>query len=256
MILQNNFVAKLAASNTRIDGRKLDEIRHIVIDSHPIDKAEGSALVKLGNTKVMAGVKLFVGQPFPDKPDEGVLMTSAEFSPISYSDFESGPPSEESIELARIVDRGIRESNAIDMKKLCVKEGEKVWMVFIDINILDNFGNLIDASALASAVALNQAVFPKYEDDKVIVTEKTKKKLPVTCTPIACTFVKVGSHVMIDPTLDEETASSCRLTISTKDDGNVCAMQKGGAGSLTMEDIERLLDLSVERGRELRKLAK
>jgi len=256
MMIQNNFITKLASSNKRIDGRLFDQVRKIVVDDKIIEKAEGAALVKLGNTQVIAGVKLEVGEPFPDKPNDGVLMTSAEFSPISSPDFEQGPPRENSIELARIVDRGIRECGAIDTKKLCIEDGKKVWMVCIDINILDNFGNLIDASAMASAVALNQCVFPKYEDGKVIATEKTKKKLPVLYTAVACTFAKIGNHMLLDPNLEEEEASSCRLTLSTRDDGNLCAIQKGGTGHLSSADVEHALDVAVERGKEIRKLLK
>jgi exosome complex component RRP42 len=192
MMIQDQSIANLAAKNTRLDGRKLDQIRDIVVDTNAAGKAEGSALVRLGRTKVIAGVKVGVGEPFSDRPESGVLMTGAEFSPISSPDFEPGPPRENSIELARVVDRGIRESGAIDLDKLCIEPKEKVWMVFVDINILDNFGNLIDAAALASAAALNQAVFPKYEDGAVVFTEKTKKKLPVKYKPVACTSFKVG----------------------------------------------------------------
>ena len=254
MKLQNDFIEKLVAKGKRIDGRKLDEIRKIVIEDNYIKKAEGSALVSLGGTKVLAGVKLGVGTPFQDSPDEGVLMTGAEFSPISYGEFEPGRPSDESIELARVVDRGIRESGAIDVKKLCVREGELVWMVFVDINILDNFGNLIDASALAATAALNKAVFPKLEDDKVIFMEKTKKGLPVKYNPIACTFSKIGGKMLLDANIEEEKAAGARLTVTTRDDGNVCAMQKGGNVPLTEEEIGECLDTAVARGKEARKL--
>jgi len=253
MMVQDSYIHKLAAKGARIDGRKFGEFRNVSIDDKTIEKAEGSAIVRLGDTKVIAGVKLDVGTPFPDKPDEGVLMVSAEFSPISSPDFEAGPPSDESIELARIVDRGIRESCAVDMKKLCIKAKEKVWIVNIDINILDNFGNLIDASAIASAAALSRTVFPKFDGEVVDSKEKTKKKLPVTTIPVACTFVKIGDSMVCDPVLEEEDASSCRLTLTTKDDGNVCAIQKGGEGALTSEEIEKALDMAVSIGKELRK---
>ena len=255
MMVQDNFVRKLAAEDKRMDGRMLDELRKIVIEKNPISKADGSALVRLGKTQVLAGVKLDVGKPFSDKPDEGVLITSAEFSPISSPDFELGPPRDDSIELARIVDRGIRESGAVDMKKLCVEEKEKVWMLNIDISILDNFGNLIDAAALASAVAIKNAVFPKYEDGAVVFREKTKKKLPVKYFPVACTFARVGTSILLDPSREEENASTARLTITTRDDGDVCAIQKGGSGELAYELIEKALDLSVKTGKEIRKMA-
>jgi exosome complex component RRP42 len=256
MSLQENFISRLASKSTRIDGRRLDQIREIVIDPKPVAKAEGSALVRLGRTQVIAGVKLGVGEPFSDRPNDGVLMTGAEFSPISSPDFEPGPPREESIELARVVDRGIRESGTIDLSKLCIEKGEKVWMVFVDINILDNFGNLIDAAALASATALNQAMFPKYEDGAVVFTEKSKKKLPVKYKPVACTCAKVGNHLLLDPSREEEDASTARLTVTTRDDGNVVAIQKGSTDTLTIEDVGTVLDLAVQKGKDIRKLIK
>jgi exosome complex component RRP42 len=258
MNVQKDFVKRLAQKGERADARKFDETRKIVIEARPIDKAEGSALVSLGKTKVIAGIKLEIGTPFPDKSDEGVLMSNAEFSPISSPDFEPGPPRDDSVELARVVDRGVRESKALDMKKLCIKAGEKVWMVNIDINILDNFGNLIDASALAASAALKNAVFPQVsKDNKVdVYAEKTKKKLPLAFIPIACTSFKVGGKMLIDATRDEEEASTARLTITTRDDGSVCAIQKGGAEGLTTEEILWAIDTSIKRGKEIRKLIK
>ncbi len=253
MIIQEEFIARLAEKKARMDGRRLDQIRDIVIEK-PIEKAEGAALVHLGRTKVIAGVKLGVGEPFSDRPDEGVLMTGAEFSPISSPDFEPGPPRDNSIELARVVDRGIRESGAVDMKKLCIEAGEKVWMLFIDINILDNFGNLIDAAALAASTALSRAVFPKYEDGAVVYTEKTTKKVPVKYKPVAVTSFKIGNHMLLDANREEEDASRARLTVTTRDDGNIAAMQKGGTASISPAEIDAALDMAVDKGKEIRKL--
>jgi len=256
MIIQEKFITDLLSRGKRIDGRKADEVRKIVIERNPSEKAEGSAFVTYGKTKVVAGVKLGMGEPFQDKPDEGVLITSAEFSPISSPEFEPGPPSDDSIEVARVVDRGIRESGMIDMKKMCIEKGEKVWMVNVDIQILDNFGNLIDAAALASTVAILEARFPKVEDGTIVYGEKSTKKLPVKYKPIAITLGKIGDHLVVDPDREEEKAEKGRLTITTRDDGNVCAIQKGGRGALSIEDIEKALDLAVEKGAEIRAMLK
>ena len=146
--IKKDYIIKLAKSGKRADDRKFDEFRKIEIETDIIKKAEGSAKVRIGNTQVIAGIKMDVGEPYPDTPDSGVMTTAAELIPMASPDFESGPPDEESIELARVVDRGIRESEVIDVDKLCIVPGEKVWMVFIDIHILDYDGNLFDAAAL------------------------------------------------------------------------------------------------------------
>lgn len=258
MKVQSEFIRKLAASDKRADGRKMDEFRKVEVISRPIDKAEGSAMVTIGKTKVIAGVKLSIGEPFSDRPEEGVLMSNAEFSPISSPDFEPGPPSVASVELARVVDRGVRESGTIDTKKLCIKKGEKVWMAFIDINILDHFGNLIDASTLAAAAALSNAVFPELDKDGNIdyFGPKSKKKLPVNFKPVACTFWKVDGKLLLDPTRDEENAATARLTVTTRDDGHLCAIQKGGSEGFTTEEVVQAAETSVKVGKELRKLIK
>ncbi len=251
---KTDYLIDLAKLSSRVDGRKPDEFRKIEIQRGVIEKAEGSALVKLGSTQVIAGVKMEVKEPFSDTPNEGVLMVGAEFSPIASPEFSPGPPGENAIELARIVDRGIRESHAIDVEKLCIVEKEKVWIVNIDIHILDDSGNLIDASAVAAISALLDTKFPKYQEEKVIYEEKTKKQLPLTCKPIAVTHVKIGESLFIDPMADEESASTARLTVGTKDNGNICALQKGGVEGLTMKQIEEIFEKSIEAGKQLRKL--
>ncbi|MEM2886310.1 MAG: RNA-binding protein, partial [Thermoproteota archaeon] len=124
-ILQDDIV-KLANKGERIDGRAFDEYRKIKITTGFVEKAEGSALVELGSTRVLVGVKVETGTPFPDTPDEGVLSVTAELVPLASESFEPGPPNEDSIALARFVDRGIRESKAIDLKELCLEPGKKV----------------------------------------------------------------------------------------------------------------------------------
>lgn len=253
MMFQNQYVLNLASKGLRIDKRKQDEFRKIEVEKNPVEKAEGSARVRIGKTDIIAGVKMGIGEPFPDKPDDGTLIVNAEFSPLASPKFETGPPRENAIELARVVDRGIRESGAIDTKKLCIKKEEKVWMVFVDIQVLNHDGNLIDAAALAAVTALFEARMPEY-DGKTINYEKKTKKLPVFFKPVSVTIVKIAGNMFVDPSLDEENAMGARLTITTKDNGNMCSLQKGGSEPLVIEEIEKAFDLAVEKGKELRKL--
>jgi len=255
MIIQKQFISSLASRKMRIDKRGQEEFRDITIEPGVIAKAEGSARVKIGKTEVIAGVKMNVGTPFPDRPDEGVLMIGAEFSPIASPDFEKGPPAEDAIELARVVDRGIRESGAIDVKKLCIKEKEKTWMVFVDIHILNHAGNLIDAAGLASIAALLTAKMPEYDEEAGTVNyEKKHKKLPMKFKPVPITVFKMSDSLFLDPNLEEEDVTSVSLTVTTKDDGNIVALQKGGSYSLSLEEIEKAFELSLKKGEEIRKL--
>src|SRR3989344_4786863 len=186
------------AKGIRLDGRKLLDYRELEIETGISNKAEGSARVKLGETEVMVGVKLGIAEPYSDHEDEGTLITSAELLPMSSSDFEPGPPSIEAIEIARLVDRGIRESGFVDFKKLCIKKSEKVWGIFIDIYSINDAGNLVDASCIGALAALMTAVFPKYneKEEKVEYGEFTDKKLPLTKqVPFTMTFHKISGKI-------------------------------------------------------------
>jgi exosome complex component RRP42 len=255
MNFQNQYILSHVLKGLRLDGRKLDESRKVEIEVNPIEQAEGSARVKMGNTEVIVGVKMDVGEPFPDTPNEGVLIVNAEFSPLASPEFELGPPRENAVELARIVDRGIRESKCLDREKLCIKEGEKVWMVFIDIQPLTHDGNLIDAAGIGAIAALLSTKMPKYEKEKVNHDEKDKPLL-VKDSPVPVTFGFMGGKLMVDPGLEEESAIESRLTITTKSNGNICAVQKGGVGSLSPETIHEAVELSIKRGKEIRDLIK
>ncbi|MBI2508047.1 exosome complex protein Rrp42 [Candidatus Woesearchaeota archaeon] len=253
--VSKDYMIKLLEKGRRIDGRKFDEIRNIEISYDVSKHAEGSARVRVGDTEVLVGVKLEVGQPFPDKPNEGTIIVGAEMLPLSSPDFESGPPSIDSIELARVVDRAIRESKAIDLKKLCITEGEKVWMVLIDIYTINNQGNLQDAAALAALAALKQAKIPEYDGKKVDYS-KRNNKLPIVSLPVECSVIKIKDNLLSDPNLDEEKIMDAKLTIGVTGDGEICAMQKGGKGILTIEDISKMLDISLKNSEKLRKLLK
>jgi len=172
---------------------------------------------------------------------------------LSNPEFELGPPGIQAIELARVVDRGIRESKALDFRKLCIEPGKKIWMVIIDICPINDAGNLFDASSLAALAALQDAKYPAFDGEKVDYKEKTDKRLELEKTPIAVTVIKIGDKFIVDPDVEEEKVIDARLTVSSMEDGTLCAMQKGGDFPLTIEDIDKMLDIGIEKAKELRK---
>ena len=201
----------------------------------------------------MVGVKFELGKPYPDSPDEGTIMVGAELLPMSNPEFEQGPPSMEAVELARVVDRGIRESKVIDFQKLCVKEGEQCWVVTIDIMTINVDGNLFDAAALGSMIALKEARIPKIENDRVVYKELTKEKLPLSKKdPVSVTVCKIGNTYIVDPTIEEEKVVDARITVATTNEGKISAMQKGGVAPLSLDDIDAMVDLASRKCNELR----
>lgn len=246
-------MVQLLAAGKRMDDRGLDEHRELKIETGIIPKANGSARVTLGNTQVIAGVKIATGIPFPDTPDKGILMVNAEILPLSSPYAEPGPPSEDAIELARVVDRGIRESKMVDLGKLNLVTGKSVIAVFVDCNIMNVDGNLFDATSYAVVSALRTAKMKKYKikDDKVEATDEWVP-VPVEKTPVSVTFARIGDRVVVDPSAEEEASMDMRITITTEDEGSVCASQKGEASTITPAQVLQAADTSIKIGKEIR----
>ncbi len=239
---------------SREDGRSFTSYRPITVETGISPKsAEGSARVTIGETEVVVGIKTEIGQPYSDKPDEGSIMVNAELLPLSSPEFESGPPNINSIELSRVVDRSIREGKALDFKKLCIRSGEKMWIILIDIYPLNDDGNLFDAAALAALVALKDAKFPKLVEDKIQYGELSNEKLPLQCFPVSCTVFKIGDSFIVDPGKTEEAQMDARLTVAFLENGNICALQKGGDKGLSFEDINKMVEIAQEKTEELRR---
>ena len=246
-------MVQLLAQGKRIDGRALDEVRPLMIETGLIQKANGSARVTLGNTQVIAGVKIATGTPFPDTPDKGLLVVNAEILPMASPYAEPGPPSEDAIELARVVDRGIRESEMVDLTRLCLIPGKSVVTVFVDCNVMNVDGNLFDATSYAVVSALRTSKMKKYvvKDEKAEAMDEWIP-VPVERTPVSVTHARIGEMMVVDPNTEEEASMDMRITITTDDDGHICASQKGEASTITPAQVLESADTSIGVGKQIR----
>jgi len=255
----NSDVSKaveLAREGKRVDGRKLDEMRELTVELDFAKNAEGSSIITLGNTKVIAGLKMEVGTPYPDSQDKGTISVGAEALPLAHPDYESGRPSSAEVELARVVDRGLRESKAIDFKGLCIKEGEAVWVGYLDFYALNGDGNLFDAGSIAALVTFANAQVPKLDENNKIIKKEYSGKIKLKRLPLLTTFVKVGGKILLDPTYVEEKAAEARYSVATSEDGFMTAMQKGIGGSFTLEEVNYMIDKAFEVANNTRKKLK
>jgi exosome complex component RRP42 len=239
----------------RLDGRDFKEFREMTIERGIISSADGSAKLKLGDTEVIVGVKIGVGEPYPDSPDEGSMMFNLELSAISGPDYYTGPPSLDSVEFGRVADRAIRSSEFIDMKKLSIISGEKMHMIFIDCYVTNADGNLIDAAALAATVALLDAKMPKLdENNKIIYGEYTDKKLPIDMDkiPVSVTLEKIGDKILVDPTSAEESAGDTRFSVAVCGK-SVLSFHKGDIGTFTIDQINEMTEIAISKYEEIKK---
>ena len=256
--LKKAQILELLEQGKRVDGRTLDEPRKICIEINAIPKANGSARVYLGDTQVLCGVKIQPDKPFPDVGDKGMFMCTAELLPLSHPTVETGPPQAPVIELARVVDRGIRESHMVDVSQLVIENDKSVVGVFADVVAIDYDGNLFDACSYAATAALLTSKTPTWEmvDDQPSVVEGADKPLPITTIPVSVTMGKIGNYIVVDPNGDEWDSMDSRITITTDSDGNIVALQKGGSDGFTQEEINQCGDLSIKVGAKIREQLK
>lgn len=257
--VKRESIRNLVDSGRRPDGRAFDKFREITYETGVISTAEGSCLLFIGDTQILVCVKTGTGEPYPDSPDKGALITSAELVPSASPEVESGPPNSNKkyVEIARVVDRSIRESQMIDMNKMCIEEGKLVRIIFIDIHILDDTGNLIDGATLAALLALRSTQMKKIkiEDGKPIILEETEP-LPVQRIPIACSVAKFGDSFLVDATHEEEIAMDSKIVFGIDEEEHIRAMQQSGCGPWSMEHIQAGLELARKTVADLRKKLK
>ena len=253
--LRRKRMLELLAKGKRIDGRGPLDYRKLEVEIGAIEKAEGSALVTLGNTKVVAGVKVKVEEPFSDTPDKGILIVNAEVLPVASAYAEPGPPDENAIELSRVTDRGVRASGMVDLSKLVIVEGKWVYSIFVDVSVLNTDGNLFDATSYAVVSALLNAKIPKYvfEDGEVKETGEVMP-LPISNVPISVTMASIEDKLVVDPNGEEEGVMDARLTLVVDEEGRLCAGQKGGSGSLRPEKLMEAVEIAINKSKEIRKV--
>ena len=255
--IEKDYIISNLRKEERIDGRGLWEYREFQIKNDIIASAEGSADVSLGDTKIITGLKYEVGEPFPDLPNEGVCTVMAELLPLASPLFERGPPDEQSIELARVVDRGIRHADCVQTKKLCIKEEELVYILFVDMYVINYAGNLIDAGGVSALTTLISAHIPEgvWNEDKR-EAEWTGKYLTgkdiVNELPFVVTYGKIDDIVFLDPSLPEELVCDGKISVSVTEE-KITSIQKSGAATFSIDEIKSLGEKSLEIGKKLRK---
>ncbi|KAF8477141.1 ribosomal protein S5 domain 2-type protein [Kalaharituber pfeilii] len=231
-INERAFVLEALRQGLRIDGRGLDEFRKVDIS---FGDEYGVADVKLGKTRVITRVSAEVTKPYPDRPYDGIFSITTELGPMATPAFEVGRSTEQEVLLARLIEKAIRRSHAIDTESLCIVAGQKCWNVRADVHFLDHDGALVDASCIAVIAALAHFRRPDVSVEGESVTIHTlAERVPVPLSilhyPICVTFsfFHGGDTVLMDATLQEEQLREGDMTITLNRHADVCQISKAG----------------------------
>jgi len=237
--LNSPLIRELALSGRRLDGRGPYQMRDLSVETGVLSKGFSSSRVILGGTELIVGLNFQTSRPYPDHPGEGVMHTEVHFPGRIGERYPSERENDEAVELSRVVDRGVRHSGIIDMSSLCIIPGEKVWALYIDIQVIDHEGNIQDASNIGTVAALKTA---RIEDGG---GTDGFKELSIGDIPISTTFAVISGALFLDPTLAEEQASDGRLTLTLDNVGSLVAAQLSGGGRLDRETLSKALEISA-----------
>lgn len=248
---ESSFILRALSEGLRVDGRRPGDARPLQVRC---GEREGCVEVRLGDTKVTAVVTAELVEPYPDRATEGQLLFFVELSPMASPAFESGRPSEQAIELMRLLERSLRKSQAIDVEALCAVAGKRVWSVRTDVTVLDDRGNVADAVCAAALAALMHFRLPAVSivgsGDEATVKALTAEQadpvplvfhhLPVSVTLGLFRVAEGGAAVLaVDPTAREERVMVGRVVVVLNQYAEVCAMQKlGGLPAIADQVLE------------------
>ncbi|XP_002733208.1 exosome complex component RRP43-like [Saccoglossus kowalevskii] len=253
------YYRQFLKKDVRPDGRELGEIRSTIVNIGSISTAEGSALVKLGNTTVICGIKAELCTPTNDEPKKGFVVPNVDLPPLCSPRFRPGPPSEQAQVVSQFIADVLKDSKMVNHEDLCIAEGKIVWVLYCDMMCLDYDGNVIDACIISLLAALRNVALPSIEVDeetaKPKLTSSTSSTMTVQSLPVSTSFAIFDNSILIaDPTNEEENLATGVVTVVTNECGELCALHKPGGSSLSESQIQECVKRSFSRGDEIRKL--
>jgi len=252
---EKQFTLEALRQGLRLDGRDFDSFRPLGLSfGHEF----GLADVQLGKTRVMARVSADVVAPFSDRPFDGIFTITTELGPMASPAFEVGRQTEQEVLLARLIEKSIRRSNAIDTESRCIVAGQKCWHVRADVHFLNHDGGLVDASCIAVVAALQHFRRPdvSVEGEKVTVhtlVERVPVPLSILHVPICVTFSYFGDGeiTVFDATLQEEQLREGDMTITLNKFGEVCQIAKAGGLPIQAEALYHCMRKALVKVEEI-----
>ncbi len=216
----------------RIDGRANDQLRPIEIIPNVNKFAEGSCLIRCGNTQVLCCAS--VEERTPPHVPEGEGWVTAEYSMLpranrerSKRDVSKLKLSPRSAEIQRLVGRSLRA--CVDMKKL----GERT--VTIDCDVLQGDGGTRTASVTGGYVALALAL------KKVGAADALVDQVAAVSAGI------VDDQLLLDLCYEEDSSAQVDLNCVMTGDGKLVELQGTGEGrAFTVEEQRALVDLCAK----------
>ena len=221
--MQNIYDRKSYVSNfrrsimTRFDGRAINEIRPVQIETNYLMHPEGSVLIKVGNTKVICTATVEEKVPsFIRGQGKGWITAEYSMLPRATADrtpreSSRGKVNGRTMEIQRLIGRALRA--IVDLEAL----GEKT--IWVDCDVIQADGGTRTASITGAFVAMTQAIAKIHE-------EKPFKKFPIV-DYLAATSVGIikESGAILDLNYVEDVAAEVDMNLVMTGSGRFVEIQ-------------------------------
>ncbi len=211
---------------TRLDGRKPDELRPVRMEVGVLKNADGSALVEMGKTKVIAAVygPREIHPKHLTLPDRAILRCRYHMAPFSTTDRKSPAPSRREIELSKVIREGL--------ESVVFTELYPRTTIDVFIEVLQADGGTRTAGITAASLALADAGIPMKDLVAGVAVGKVNGILVLDINEVEDEYGEADMPVAMMPSF-----------------GEITLLQLNGV--LTPEEFEEALKLAEKGIRQL-----
>uniref|UniRef100_A0A0E0F525 Ribosomal RNA-processing protein 43 n=1 Tax=Oryza meridionalis TaxID=40149 RepID=A0A0E0F525_9ORYZ len=263
------FLERHLRESVRPDARRLAEARPTTIALAAVSSAHGSALVRLGDTAMLASIKLEVMSPSSEAPDEGSIAVEFHMPPICSPLVRPGRPAEVAPVISKNLEDILMSSGMLNLKELCLISGKASWLAYLDVYCLNADGSLLDAALISAVAAFTHLEIPLVSvgDDGRVFTvggnegkakyelvNREKRKLTIANVPFSLTCALHKGNVLADPTAEEESIIETSVTIVLDSSDQIVSIQKPGGAVTSMTTIKECISLAKDGRRKLREI--
>jgi len=222
----------LAPRTGRPDGRATDQLRPVTITPKFIKHAEGSALIEVGDTRVICTVSVEDRvPPFLKGKGEGWITSEYGMLPRatatrSQREAARGGASGRTHEIQRLIGRSLRA--VVDMAAL----GERT--LWVDCDVIQADGGTRTASITGAFVALVEAL-------RHMKKQGSFAELPLLDFVAATSVGKVGDQILLDLAYEEDSRAHVDMNVVKTGRGRYVELQ--GTAEKTPFGDDELLEL-------------
>jgi ribonuclease PH len=227
----------------RPDGRAADALRPLRITTGVLKFAEGSALIELGDTRVLVAASVDNRVP-PFKKDSGEGWLTAEYSMLprathtrSHREVNQGRPSGRTAEIQRLIGRSLRA--AVDLSRLPERT------LTLDCDVLQADGGTRTAAVTGAYVAAVLAL------GRLLLTREIST-WPIRDQVAAVSVGVLRGMPLLDLEYVEDQVAEVDMNIVATPAGSLIEIQgTGEKRSFRREEMDALVDLAFKGIREL-----